>query len=93
MPELRPGAADSLDRDEGPFGMIDFNPSEVARYFQVRLPELQLQGGEGRIPCPIHKGKNKNFAVNALRDPHRHGSSIPGRVSGCRPLELRTRWQ
>lgn len=24
-----------------------------------------MQGGEGRIACPIHNGKNKNFAVNA----------------------------
>ena len=44
--------------------MIDFNPSEVARYFQVRLPDLPQRGPEGRIPCPVHMGKNKNFAVN-----------------------------
>jgi hypothetical protein len=45
--------------------VIDFNASEVARYFQVRLPDLPQHGSEWRFPCPIHKGKNKNFGVNA----------------------------
>ena len=44
--------------------MIDFFPTEVLSYYAVRLPDLPLHGKEARGPCPLHGGKDKNFAVN-----------------------------
>jgi hypothetical protein len=44
--------------------MIEFSPTEVLSYYAARLPDLPLHGKEARGPCPIHGGKDKNFAVN-----------------------------
>jgi 5S rRNA maturation endonuclease (ribonuclease M5) len=40
-------------------------PSEVATYYRTRVPQLNQRGKEWRGPCPIHGGKNPNFAVCA----------------------------
>lgn len=45
--------------------MVALSRSEVAAYFAVRLPDLPQRGEEWRAPCPIHQGKDRNFAVNA----------------------------
>ncbi|MCE5309677.1 MAG: AAA family ATPase [Acidobacteriales bacterium] len=46
--------------------MIEFTPSEVAAYYQARVPNLDTRRGrEWRCPCPIHQGKDPNFSVNA----------------------------
>lgn len=44
---------------------IEFTASEVSRYYSARLPHLKQRGKEWRCPCPVHKGKDDNFAVNA----------------------------
>jgi Protein of unknown function (DUF3987)/CHC2 zinc finger len=47
-----------------PDGAIKFTPGEVSTYYAARVPHLnQRQGGEWRGICPIHHGKNDNFAV------------------------------
>lgn len=44
---------------------IRFTPGEIAEYYRARLPGLKKEsGGEWRAPCPIHQGRNLNFAVN-----------------------------
>jgi hypothetical protein len=43
----------------------DFSPSEVSVYYAARAPKVRQRGHEWRGPCPIHGGKNDNFAVNA----------------------------
>lgn len=43
----------------------DFSPSEVAAYYAVRVPNMAQRGREWRAPCPIHRGTDDNFAVNA----------------------------
>lgn len=46
--------------------MMDFNASEVSVYYADRVPNLkQVRGREWRGPCPVHGGKDDNFAVNA----------------------------
>src|SRR3954468_11956238 len=43
---------------------IMFTSGEVATYYVARIPHLkQRRGGGGRGACPIHHGKNENFAV------------------------------
>jgi KaiC/GvpD/RAD55 family RecA-like ATPase len=44
---------------------IGFTPSEVSRYYAARLPKLNQRGREWRCACPVHGGKNENFAVNS----------------------------
>jgi replicative DNA helicase len=45
---------------------MTFSPSEVHAYFSSRLPSLRITSAkEWRGPCPIHQGKDPNFAVNA----------------------------
>jgi KaiC/GvpD/RAD55 family RecA-like ATPase len=43
---------------------VEFSQSEVARYYAARVPELSQRGKEWRGACPVHRGKNLNFAVN-----------------------------
>ena len=45
---------------------ITFTAGEVSTYFALRVPQLnQRRATEWRGPCPIHHGKNDNFAVEA----------------------------
>src|SRR5664279_4709642 len=45
---------------------ITFTPSEVRSYYRVRVPDLpQTSSKEWRGGCPIHGGKDPNFAVEA----------------------------
>jgi putative DNA primase/helicase len=44
---------------------ITFTREEVSTYYAVRVPKLKAQrAGEWRGPCPIHGGKDDNFAVD-----------------------------
>lgn len=43
---------------------IRFTPAEVSSYYAARVPHLkQRRAAEWRGPCPIHDGKDDNFAV------------------------------
>ena len=43
-----------------------FSPYEVRSYYAARVPALRMSdGAEWRGPCPIHNGKDHNFAVNS----------------------------
>jgi KaiC/GvpD/RAD55 family RecA-like ATPase len=43
-----------------------FTPSEVHSYYAARVPALRITSQrEWRGPCPVHNGKDPNFAVNA----------------------------
>jgi uncharacterized protein (DUF927 family)/5S rRNA maturation endonuclease (ribonuclease M5) len=43
---------------------ITFTRAEISLYYASRVPKLkQARGGESRGPCPIHQGKDDNFAV------------------------------
>jgi len=43
---------------------ITLTPGEVSRYYAARVPHLkQRRATEWRGPCPIHHGKDDNFAV------------------------------
>ena len=45
---------------------MTFNPSEVRAYYAARVPSLKITNQrEWRGPCPVHSGKDPNFAVNA----------------------------
>lgn len=44
---------------------MTFTASEVRTYYSVRLPKLRQAGREWRGPCPVHGGKDDNFAVSA----------------------------
>jgi hypothetical protein len=45
-------------------GAVHFTPGEVSIYYAVRVPHLkQRHTTEWRGACPIHHGKNDNFAV------------------------------
>jgi len=63
-------AADFSDPFEGAplFAMsteITFTREEVSTYYAVRVPKLKQQRAGGwRGPCPIHAGKDDNFAVH-----------------------------
>src|ERR1039458_3674381 len=47
-------------------GAYNFTPAEISRYYAARVPHLkQRLAAEWRGPCPIHSGKDDNFAVNA----------------------------
>jgi hypothetical protein len=41
-----------------------FTPAEVSTYYAARVPSLKLQGKHSRGRCPVHNGKDDNFAVN-----------------------------
>jgi Protein of unknown function (DUF3987)/CHC2 zinc finger len=44
---------------------ITFTSGEVSTYYAARVPHLkQRRAAEWRGPCPIHHGKNDNFAVD-----------------------------
>jgi len=46
---------------------MEFTPNEIRTYYAARVPRLkQTDGREWRGTCPVHQGKNPNFAVNAL---------------------------
>lgn len=46
--------------------LVDLSPPEVAAYYAARVPSLsQQRGAEWRGRCPIHDGKDDNFAVDA----------------------------
>ncbi len=42
-----------------------YTEREVAVYYEHRVPHLRQRGREWRGPCPVHQGKDDNFAVNA----------------------------
>jgi DNA primase len=42
----------------------NLTPSEIAAYYAARAPHLKQRGHEWRGACPIHEGKDDNFAVN-----------------------------
>src|SRR5947209_4410872 len=43
---------------------ITFTSGEVSAYYAARVPNLkQRRAAEWRGACPIHRGKNDNFAV------------------------------
>ena len=44
---------------------ITFTPGEVSNYYAVRVPHLKRRGAEWRGACPIHNGKDDNFAVES----------------------------
>ncbi len=44
---------------------ITFTPGEVSAYYAARVPHLkQRRAAEWRGACPIHQGKDDNFAVD-----------------------------
>ena len=43
----------------------DLTPFEISAYYRARMPNLDQRGNEWRAGCPIHDGKDPNFAVNA----------------------------
>lgn len=43
---------------------MEFNGSEVSRYFSSRFPHLKQVGKSWRMACPIHNGKDLNFSVD-----------------------------
>jgi hypothetical protein len=43
---------------------LRFTPSEVSAYYAGRVPKLKQAGKEWRGACPIHAGKDDNFAVD-----------------------------
>ena len=45
---------------------LTFSHSEVAAYYQSRIPALKQRGASWRCPCPLHRGTDDNFAVDAL---------------------------
>src|SRR5215471_8561531 len=40
-----------------------FTSGEISAYYVARVPQLVQRGREWRGACPIHQGKNDNFAV------------------------------
>jgi hypothetical protein len=42
----------------------NFTPAEISKYYAARVPDLPQRGTEWRGGCPIHHGKDPNFAVN-----------------------------
>lgn len=44
---------------------VSFSRTEIERYFEERAPGVRQDGDEWRGPCPVHKGSDDNFAVNA----------------------------
>src|ERR1700683_1605430 len=44
--------------------MESFTKGEIAAFYAARLPALRQRGKEWRGPCPVHKGKDDNFAVD-----------------------------
>ena len=43
---------------------MDFNESEVLRYYESRCQELHRNNGDLRTTCPIHNGKDNNFSID-----------------------------
>ena len=43
---------------------IEFTDYEIAKYYRERVPKLKQRGPEWRGACPVHHGKDENFAVN-----------------------------
>ena len=46
--------------------MTEFTQSEVAAYYSVRVPRVVQKGREWRGPCPVHNGKDPNFAASSI---------------------------
>ncbi|MGO9257925.1 MAG: DUF3987 domain-containing protein [Bryobacteraceae bacterium] len=47
------------------YSPIIFTPGEISGYYAARVPRLkQRRAAEWRGPCPIHQGKDDNFAVD-----------------------------
>jgi 5S rRNA maturation endonuclease (ribonuclease M5) len=42
-----------------------FTSAEIARYYEVRAPNIRHIGHEWRGPCPLHKGRRDSFAINS----------------------------
>ena len=69
---MRAHDADDFTDDRNPFPLLNmgsyiaFTHTEIAAYYAARVPKLKLRAaGESRGPCPIHRGKDDNFVVNA----------------------------
>jgi hypothetical protein len=46
--------------------MVSFTRSEIAAFYAASVPALrQTRSKEWRGPCPVHKGEDDNFAVEA----------------------------
>ncbi len=46
---------------------MNFSASEVATYFRAKIPSIpQTSNDQWRGPCPIHRGEDNNFAVEAV---------------------------
>lgn len=45
--------------------MEQFTEHEISTYYASRVPGLKQIGRAWRGPCPIHKGKDSNFSVDA----------------------------
>ena len=44
---------------------LNFTPTEVGHYYSFRVPGVKQQlAGKWRGPCPLHNGKDDNFAVD-----------------------------
>jgi DNA primase len=43
----------------------DLARHEISAYYIARTPRVRQRGNEWRGPCPIHDGRDDNFAVNA----------------------------
>jgi putative DNA primase/helicase len=46
--------------------MIELTSNEISAYYRARLPKLRQAGREWRGPCPVHHGKDDNFAINPI---------------------------
>jgi replicative DNA helicase len=45
---------------------MTFTPSQVRAYYAYRFQHLKLTNQrEWRMPCPVHQGKDSNFAINS----------------------------
>jgi len=44
--------------------VTEFFPTEISAYYSARAPKVKQSGAEWRGPCPIHNGKDDNFAVD-----------------------------
>lgn len=67
---------------------ITFTSGEVATFYATRVPHLkQRPTAQWRGACPIHHGKDENFAVNAVTGRWRCHSTC-GRGGSLFDLEM-----
>jgi Protein of unknown function (DUF3987)/CHC2 zinc finger len=43
---------------------MNYSRSQIETYYRGRVPKLKQHGAEWRGPCPVHDGKDDNFAVD-----------------------------